>query len=186
MWPVKRKPTKIVFSNASNSACGSYVEFEDKIFYQNWSDFESSQSSTFCELLAISLSLKAFIDSLGAQTVVWYSDNQNVTRIMNIGSKVAVLQKVALDIHRHCLISGITINMQWIPRDLNVITDNISKLVDYDDYTINDSVFYALDKLWAPRTCDRFASHYNAKLQKFNTRYYQRVLLASTLLPKIG
>ena len=35
------------------------------------------------------------------------------------------------------------------------------------------TVFYALDELWGTHTCDRFASHYNAKLQKFNTRYYQ-------------
>ena len=64
------KPIKIVYSEASNSACGSFIQFEDKILHQNWSDFDSSQSSTFRELLAVSLSLKAFIDSLGAQTVV--------------------------------------------------------------------------------------------------------------------
>ena len=73
------KPIKIVYSEASNSACGSFIQFEDKILHQNWSDFDSSQSSTF----------------------------------------------------------------------------------------------YALDELWCPHTCDRFASHYNATLQKFNTRYYQ-------------
>jgi len=44
--------------------------------------------------------------------------------------------------------------MQWIPRDLNTCADDISKLVDYDDYAIDDSVFYALDELWGPHTCD--------------------------------
>jgi len=173
LWPIKRKPSKIVYSDASNSACGSYIQFEDKIFHQNWSDYESAQSSTFRELLAVSLSLKAFKDSLGAQTVVWYTDNQNVVRIVNIGSKVPALQQLALDVHRQCLIGGISIDMQWIPRDLNTCADDISKLVDYDDYAINDSVFYALDELWGPHTCDRFACHYNAKLQVFNSRYYQ-------------
>ena len=173
LWPIKRKPTKIVYSDASNSACGSYIQLEDKIFHQNWSDFESSQSSTFRELLAVSLSLQAFIDSLGAQTVVWYTDNQNVARIVNIGSKVPALQHMALDIHRLCLISGISIDMQCIPRDLNVLADDISKIVDRDDYTINDSVFFTLDELWGPHTCDRFACYYNAKLSVFNTRYYQ-------------
>lgn len=172
-WPIKRKPSKIVYSDASNSACGSYIQFEDKIFHQNWSDYESAQSSTFRELLAVSLSLKAFKDSLGAQTVVWYTDNQNVVRIVNIGSKVPALQQLALDVHRQCLIAGISIDMQWIPRNLNTCADDISKLVDYDDYAINDSVFYALDELWGPHTCDRFACHYNAKLQVFNSRYYQ-------------
>ena len=39
------------------------------------------------ERLAVFLSLQAFIDSLRAQTVVWYTDNQNVARIVNIGPK---------------------------------------------------------------------------------------------------
>ena len=48
--------------------------------------------------------------------------------------------------------------MQWIPRDLNSVADNISKLVDYDDYMINDAVFNALDDLWGLHTYDRFAT----------------------------
>ena len=83
----------------------------DKIFHKNWSDFEASQSSTFRELLAVSLSLQAFTVSLGAQTVVWYTDNQNAARIIvNIGSKVPALRKMALDIHRGCLLRGMICN----------------------------------------------------------------------------
>ncbi|CAH3186559.1 unnamed protein product [Porites lobata] len=80
---------------------------------------------------------------------------------------------MALDIHRLCLLASVSIDMQWIPRDLNIIADDISKFVDLDDYSINDRVFYSLDELWGPHTCDRFACHYNAKLPKFNTRFYQ-------------
>lgn len=173
LWPIKRKPSRIVYSDASISACGSFITLDGKVFHQNWSDFERSQSSTFRELLAVLLSLQAFIDSLRAQTVVWYTDNQNVARIVSIGSKVPALQRMALDIHRLCLLASVSIDMQWIPRDLNIIADDISKFVDLDDYSINDGVFYSLDELWGPHTCDRFACHYNAKLPKFNTRFYQ-------------
>ena len=79
----------------------------------------------------------------------------DIQTTVNIGSKVPALQQMALDIHRLCLISGICIDMQWIPRDLNVLADDISKIVDRDDFTINDSVFFALDELWGPHTCDR-------------------------------
>ena len=58
--------------------------------------------------------------------------------------------------------------MKWIPRDLNVLADDISKLVERDDYTINDSVFSALDDLLGPHTCDRFGCHYIAKVSIFN------------------
>ena len=42
LWPVKRKPTKIVYPDASNSACGSWIQFVEIILLQNWSDLESS------------------------------------------------------------------------------------------------------------------------------------------------
>ena len=51
--------------------------------------------------------------------------------------------------------------------------DEISKRVDYDDYTINDDIFVVLDESWGPHTVDRFACHYNTKLGKFNSKYYQ-------------
>jgi len=49
--------------------------FKGKMFYQNWSDFEKAESSIFRELLAVSLSVKAFVESLKAQTVTWFTDN---------------------------------------------------------------------------------------------------------------
>ena len=60
-----------------------------------------------------------------------------------------------------------------IPRDLNYVTDEISKIADLDDYTLHDELFNYIDTIWGPHSCDRFACHYNAKLQKFNTRYFQ-------------
>ena len=172
LWPIKRKPSRIVFSDASISACGSFITLVK--FHQNWSDFERSQSSTFRELPAVFfLSLQAFIDSLSVRTVVWYTDNQNVARIVNLGSKVPALQRMALDIHRLCLLASVSIDMQWIPRDLNIIADDIGKFVDLDDYSFNDGVFHCLDELWGPHTCDRFACHYNAKLPESNIRFYQ-------------
>ena len=113
LWPVKRKPTKIVYSDASNSACGSWIQFVEIILLQNWSDLESSRSSAFRGFLAVSLSFQAFIDSLEAQTVVGYKDNQNVVCIVNIGFKVPALQKRALRIHRCCLIRAISIDQYY-------------------------------------------------------------------------
>ena len=83
------------------------------ILLQNWSDLESSRSSEFRGLLAVSLSFQAFIDSLEAQTVVGYTDNQNVVCIVNIGFKVPALQKIALRIHRCCLIRAISIDQYY-------------------------------------------------------------------------
>lgn len=59
------------------------------------------------------------------------------------------------------------------PQGLQLLADDIRKVMDYDDYTINESVFFALDERWGPHTCDRFACHYNAKRPAFNSRFYQ-------------
>ena len=97
---------------------------------------------------------------------------QNVTRIVNIGSKISALQRMALDIYRLCLLASVSSAID-LYRDLNVIADDISKFVDLDDCSINDGLFFSPDQLWGPHTSDRFACHYNAKLPKFNTRFYQ-------------
>ena len=110
-----------------------------------------------------------------AQTVMWFTDNQNVVRIVSSRSKSPALQELAMGIHRS-LLNSINIDMEWIPRELNSVGDDISKFIDYDDYMINDTVFNAFDNLWGPHTRDRIACSYNAKIQCFNSRFYQPVL----------
>ena len=78
--------------------------------------------------------------------------------IVNKGSKVAELQAVSLRIFEKCMSNGINIDLRWIPRDDNYVADEISKIIDYDDYTINDDIFVVLDESWGPHTVDRFAS----------------------------
>ena len=72
-----------------------------------------------------------------------------------------------------CLLHRISLEVKWIPRDLNVSADCISKLVDFDDYRLNDIVFKGLNRLWGPHTIDRFSCSYNAKLPRFNSRFFQ-------------
>ena len=51
-----------------------------------------------------------------------------------------------MDIHLSCLLNAINIDMQWIPRDLNSVADDISKFVDYEDYMITE--LYGLQCSW--------------------------------------
>ena len=43
--------------------------------------------------------------------------------------------------------------------------------VDKDDWRVNPSVFRLVDAKWGPHTIDRFASYYNAQLQRFNSKF---------------
>lgn len=116
---------------------------EGKVFQQKWFEQESSESSTFRELKAVSLSLDAFVDELQTQTVLWFTDNQNihVVSIVNKGSKVSELNSISLDIFQKCMLNMTIVDVNWIPRDLNHVADGISKIIDYNDYTINNDIF---------------------------------------------
>ena len=47
--------------------------------------------------------------------------------------------------------------MKWIPRDSNHQADSLSRIIDFDDYSINYDVFHMLDCKRGPHTVDRFA-----------------------------
>ena len=118
-----------MYSDASSVGCGSVVAVEGKVSHQNWSEAESKESSTSRELKAVSLSLDAFAEYLKSQTVSWFTYNSNFVSIVSKGSKVPQLQKLSLNIFQKCLVNGITIDVNWIPRDPNYVADEISRII---------------------------------------------------------
>ena len=172
-WLPLCQPAKLVYSDASDYACGSFIHSEGKIFQQNWSPVERNNSSTLRELKAVELALISFAPSLLGKQVAWFTDNTNVVSIVHSGSKVTELKDLALRIFYVCVSSGISLEMKWIPRDLNSFADHLSTIFDFDEYTFNDDVFHILDVRWGPHTIDRFACDYNAKLPRFNSIFYQ-------------
>ena len=87
-WLPFCQPAKLVYSDASDYACGSFIHSEDKIFQQNWSPVERNNSSTWRELKAVELALIRFAPSLLGKQVAWFTDNTNVVSIVYSGSKV--------------------------------------------------------------------------------------------------
>ena len=49
--------------------------------------------------------------------VRWFTDNQNVVRIVLYGSRNAVLQEEALAIFATCVNYHIRLDLEWIPRE---------------------------------------------------------------------
>ena len=93
--------------------------------------------------------------------------------IVHNGSKVTKLQSLALSIFSNCARLVIYLEIKWIPRSVNYQADLLSRTIDFDDYTIHDHVFRMLDCKWGPHTVDRFACSYNAKVSRYNSRFYQ-------------
>ena len=74
-WLPHSLPVKVTYSDASNSACGAFVESSNLVFHQNWSLEESAQSSTWRELRAVFLAVEAFANHFSGFKVIWFSDN---------------------------------------------------------------------------------------------------------------
>ena len=132
----------------------------------------SGHHLSYRELKAVYLMLKSSKDVLNGKSVKWFTDCQNVVSIVRKGSSIACLHQLSLDIFWLCLYNSISLEVDWIPRNLNKVSDALSRIIDWDDWFINDYTFQLLDSLWGIHTVDRFANLFNRKLPRFNSRFW--------------
>ena len=158
--PIWRQPdaVRVVYSDASDTGFGAYtVEHAGEVAHGHWDPLEAQQSSTWRELRAVGLVLDSLMVKLKNCTVRWFTDNQNVARILQVGSKTPLLQQEALHVFSLSVTHNVSFEPEWIPRSENQVAHFISHLQDLDDWQLNPSVFYSLQVRWG----DRFASYYN-------------------------
>ena len=165
--------TRVCYSDASSTGCASYMlDFHNTISHKLWSAEEAQKSSSYRELKAISLGLESFLPLVKGHTIKWYTDNQSVSRIVEVGSMKEDLQCLALRIFTMCLLSCITLEVEWIPRSANDKADFLSRIVDYDDWRVKRDYFLLAEEKWGPHSVDRFANHENTQLPRFNSRFW--------------
>ena len=116
------------------------------------------KSSTWRELMVTYLVLAAKIKHLRGRDIKHRTDNQNTERILVIGNRNQQLHQLAIDIYKICKDNSRILIPEWIPREANWLSDQLSKDVDHDDYTLNASISVAFNILQGPHTVDRFAS----------------------------
>ena len=164
---------RIVYSDASDTGYGGYVvEHGPCVATGQWSAEEAKQSSTWRELVAVRNVLQSVMTKLRNMRVRWFTDNQNVARILRVGSRREHLQAIALDVFFLIVHNQIQLEPEWIPRELNEQADYLSRIVDFDDWQLNPEIFSELDGIWGPHTVDRFANNVNTQLARFNSRYW--------------
>lgn len=172
--PLWQSPSavRLVYSDASDTGYGGYlVEHGTCVAHGHWAVTEAGKSSTWRELVAVARVLEPIAHRLCGERVRWFTDNQNVVRILTVGSKKPELQQEAIHVFALAMRHQIRLEPEWIPRDENQFADYLSRIVDHDDWQINPLVFQMVDNLWGPHTVDRFASQYNAQLPRFNSRF---------------
>lgn len=77
-----------------------------------------------------------------------------------------------MSIFELCLTASISIDVKWIPREENLLSDEIRKIFDYDDWDVFTKYFKFVDSLYGPHTFDRFADSNNKNIDIFNSRFY--------------
>ena len=117
---------------------------------------------------AVRMVLESFQEKLKNERVRWFTDNQNVVRVVQYGSKSRTYRQKPLLFSQHVYNSILGLS----PRDQNEQADYISRLVDYDDWMLNPEIFHMLDAMWGPHTIDRFANIFNNQLIRFNSRFW--------------
>ena len=168
-----RKPSRIVYSDASATGCAAFIAIDDTpVSHINWDSLQMSQSSTWRELHCVSFALKSFAHLLSGCDVKWFTDNQAVPSIVHSGSMKEHLHILALDIFQTAKDNKVDIEVEWIPRTQNERADYLSKIVDYDDWTVKDCYFHAVTSVWGPCSVDCFASYKNRKVPRFYSKYF--------------
>ena len=172
-WQDARKCTRVIYSDASNTGYGGYVVNEgSNICHGQWTPKEMLESSTWRELEAVRRMLVSLEEVLVGHKVKWFTDNQNVARIAEVGSTRGNLQDLALGINQVCIKRDIELDLEWIPREENQEADRISRIVDWNDWGIKQDVMQWLESKWCKFTFDRFATDYNTKCSSFNSRFF--------------
>jgi hypothetical protein len=62
---------------------------------------------------------------------------------------------------------------RWIPREWNEAADWLSKVVDYEDWVVEDWVYSLAVERWGVCDVDRFASAKNAKCRQWNSHWME-------------
>ena len=99
-------------------------------------------------------------------------DNQNAARILSVGSCKKHLHDICLEIFKLCFNRNIKLIAQWVPRENNVLADELSKLNETDNWSIDFRLFCMLNYRYGPFTIDRFSDNRNNKVYRFNSKYF--------------
>lgn len=149
---------------------------------------ESTESSNARELLATLYSFRSLLpflqdlhlnhhmDNLGAVQALGGLIPSYAERISG-GSTTPRIQEIVIQIDDCCIDANIDRHTIWVPRDLNIIADYMSKLGSGDAYsfTVQPWVRTLLDDTFGAHSIDRFASHNNVQVvpPRYNSLYFE-------------
>jgi hypothetical protein len=143
------------------------------IVHRNLNYAEKAVDSNERELLGAVELLLGCLQFVKNSVFTLHFDNLNAATILEKGSQKFRLQNYAVYIANICKQYNIELRPVWIPRCLNNVADMLSKMLDYDDYSVEEEFFqYVIQISGYVPNFDRFANNWNTKCPQFNSITY--------------
>ena len=84
---------------------------------------KKTESSTPRELSAVKYVLQSFGHIIANESIQVNKDNIGACRILSVGSSKKHLQSLVVDVFKHCVKFNINLQPNWVPREMNQISD---------------------------------------------------------------
>ena len=166
-----------LFTDASDTGWGAHLVFRTKELQArgHWSKDVGNRHITLRELLAVRLACMSFLHVLAGQRVQLYSDaSAVVAALQQFTSRSVALREELERLQEMVVLHRITLDCQHIPGQLNAVADQLSRVVDREDWRLSPSVFEHVQRRWHIKfTLDRFATALNTMCPKFNSVMWQ-------------
>jgi hypothetical protein len=160
-------------TDASDSGWGAHVGSASA--FGRFADEVKVTSSTHRELTALLCALRSpeIRKHIRNARVSFVLDSTAaVYNLNNGGGPVPDLSRLVKEIWHECLALEVDASAEWVSRDKNERADALSRHRDTADWSLRDDLFLLMDRKWGPHTVDRFASFYNTKCKRFNSKHY--------------
>ncbi len=92
--------------------------------------------------------------------------------VVNRGSSRLKLNALARELFWFGLEAKITLTVEWVPREENTLTDELSKMLIPDDFTISRTHFEMLERRFGAHSIDLSASSANNLRNRFYSLHW--------------
>ena len=117
MLQSNRTQQDCLFAPSSSHACAALIMGGDELVcHKMFAQEDANCSSTHRELVTILYSLEAFGKNLFDSRITWFTDNQAIAIIVEVGSMKLNLQSLAYKLFSYFLAHDIDPYIEWIPR----------------------------------------------------------------------
>lgn len=169
------RPTTLQIVKTDASKVGWGVQSRDRHFGAPWSEEERLLHINELEMKAVFNGLTYLGKEIADLRIALHVDNTTVhSYLTNFkGGSQPRLNALAKGIWMWTIANSVEISeVMWIPTDTMGMPDFESRWEDHEDWQVRRWVFAKAQSQWGPHTIDRFASHRNHLLPRFNSRVW--------------